>query len=441
MSFIPDRLRSTHRKVVLLVAASLLAVAGCTSDDALTSAENRAAAEPDTRGADVRTAATEEPTSDEMTPLLVSSLGDPVPVLGADDRYHLVYELEVLNAAPRDATIQSIETLDADSDVALATIDADEIVARTVLAGSAPATPTPVESIPAGRTISILMDDTFAARGDVPDAVRHRIRATFAAPAADQAPYAAAIYPDEVTSVTGEVRTSAGEPLRIGSPLQGDGWIAVNACCELTQHRGAMLPMAGRLHATERYAIDWIQIEPDRVEQTLAEGLLPSFDGDPTRNESYLAYGQPLLAVADGTVVDVVDGLDDATPQELPAHLALDELGGNLVILDLGDGYYAFYAHVQRGSVPVKVGDRVRRGDVVGRLGNSGNSTEAHLHFHISRGPTPLAATNWPFVIAEFDVVGSLTETGLVPDPTPGPRKDQLILVRNVTSFPMVVDG
>jgi murein DD-endopeptidase MepM/ murein hydrolase activator NlpD len=294
--------------------------------------------------------------------------------------------------------------------------------------------------LPGGRTQIVLMDDTYATRDEVPEVVTHRITATFAPARADQAPYVGAIYPDEVTQEAGTVRLGEGEPLRIGPPLQGAGWVAVNACCEFSQHRGAMLPVGGRINGTERYAIDWIQIEPERAPETLAQGLLPSFRGDPERNEDYLAYGQPLLAVGDGTVVKVVDHYGDATPQHLPPGLGLEELGGNTVIIDLGDGFYAFYAHVKPGSITVSEGDRVRRGDVIGRLGNSGNSTEAHLHFHVMRGLAPLAAINWPFVIDEFDVEGSLSEEGLVPEPAPGPRRDELVLIHDVTSFPVVAD-
>jgi murein DD-endopeptidase MepM/ murein hydrolase activator NlpD len=76
------------------------------------------------------------------------------------------------------------------------------------------------------------------------------------------------------------------------------------------------------------------------------------------------------------------------------------------VILDLGNGKYAFYAHLQPGSLRVKVGDRVKRGQLIGLVGNSGNSTEPHLHFHLSDSTSPLGAEGIPYVHESYELVG-----------------------------------
>jgi murein DD-endopeptidase MepM/ murein hydrolase activator NlpD len=80
-------------------------------------------------------------------------------------------------------------------------------------------------------------------------------------------------------------------------------------------------------------------------------------------------------------------------------------VGGNYVAIDIGHGRYALYAHVQPGSLRVKVGDRVKRGQIVALLGNSGNSTEPHVHFQIADGPTFLSSEGIPYAM-NFDVVG-----------------------------------
>jgi murein DD-endopeptidase MepM/ murein hydrolase activator NlpD len=119
-----------------------------------------------------------------------------------------------------------------------------------------------------------------------------------------------------------------------------------------------------------------------------------TFSGDRLKNESYFAYGADAIAVADGIVVATKDSI----PQNIPGPtsravpITLETVGGNHVIIDIGGGRYAFYAHLQPGSLRVKVGDRVRRGQVVGLVGNSGNSTEPHLHFHIADGVSPLGS-------------------------------------------------
>ncbi|MDW4903119.1 M23 family metallopeptidase [Streptomyces californicus] len=129
------------------------------------------------------------------------------------------------------------------------------------------------------------------------------------------------------------------------------------------------------------------------------------------RNRAFPAFGAPLLAVADATVVVASDGQrDHLSRNSLPAlaYLMLAEatvrsiagahrIIGNHVILDLGGGTYAVYAHLRRGSLRVRAGDRVRAGQEIGRVGNSGNTTEPHLHFHLMDGPDPDAARGVPF--------------------------------------------
>ncbi|MFE9461552.1 peptidoglycan DD-metalloendopeptidase family protein [Streptomyces californicus] len=129
------------------------------------------------------------------------------------------------------------------------------------------------------------------------------------------------------------------------------------------------------------------------------------------RNRAFPAFGAPLLAVADATVVVASDGQrDHLSRNSLPAlaYLMLAEaivrsiagahrIIGNHVILDLGGGTYAVYAHLRRGSLRVRAGDRVRAGQEIGHVGNSGNTTEPHLHFHLMDGPDLDAARGVPF--------------------------------------------
>jgi murein DD-endopeptidase MepM/ murein hydrolase activator NlpD len=110
--------------------------------------------------------------------------------------------------------------------------------------------------------------------------------------------------------------------------------------------------------------------------------------------------------------------------------------------LDLGDGVYAFYAHLQPGSIKVKVGDKVRRGQVLGLVGNSGNSTEPHLHFHLSDANSPLGCEGLPYSLTAFEVQGRIEglQGGKMPRwtllATPEAHRIEMPLANVVVRFP-----
>ena len=118
----------------------------------------------------------------------------------------------------------------------------------------------------------------------------------------------------------------------------------------------------------QQYAYDFLRV---------AEGK--SYKGDPDKNESYLAFGQPIFAPCDGTVMLAVDGVPDNTPGELnPVQKT-----GNTLVVKTAAGEYILFAHLKEGSIEVEKGQQVRRGDLLALCGNSGNSTEAHLHLQL----------------------------------------------------------
>lgn len=367
---------------------------------------------------------------DVVAPLVITTLApDPVPVTGTDAMVHVVYELEVQNVSPRPATLTRIETLaDGPDGAVVATLGQDEALARSLLIANFESTP--FTGIPVGRTAVVLLDDVFPTRADVPAALTHRIEASFGDAESGSLDALAARYPDTVSQFGGAVRISDQTPVIVGPPLSGNGWSAGNACCARTSHRGAMMPLGGRLNAGERYAVDWVRFD-------LSDDPLRTSHGDGSRNEDYLAYEASVLAVAEGTVVSVVSDLPDQPPQQVPTDLGIEQLGGNYIIIDIGDGNYAFFAHLKPGSAPVQVGDPVTRGQVIGHLGNSGNTTEPHLHFHVSRAPLPLSGDNVPYVIDRFSLKGSVgADDRLVAGPEAGERTLQMPLEGNIVDFP-----
>jgi hypothetical protein len=181
------------------------------------------------------------------------------------------------------------------------------------------------------------------------------------------------------------------EAMVIGSPLKGSGWVNGNGCClEVGPHRFVTNAMNGTLDPSETFAIDWVQVD--------AHGLAYRTDGK--KPEDWIGYGAEIVAAAAGTVVEVVRDLPDATPGKNPEGLTIAQIAGNRVIIDMGSGRYAMYAHLAPGSVQLHVGDHVRRGQKLGLLGNTGNSSAPHLHFQVMDRPSSLDDTSLPF---EFD--------------------------------------
>jgi murein DD-endopeptidase MepM/ murein hydrolase activator NlpD len=118
--------------------------------------------------------------------------------------------------------------------------------------------------------------------------------------------------------------------------------------------------------------------------------------------------------------------------------------------VDIGDGRFAFYAHMQPGSLRVQVGEGVTRGQVIGLLGNTGNSFAPHLHFHVMDGPEPLASNGQPYVFRSFESEGTLTNSvddlaegrpARIGPVLAGPHRLQLPLNNQVVDFGTLSGG
>ncbi|MFF7179723.1 peptidoglycan DD-metalloendopeptidase family protein [Streptomyces sp. NPDC008121] len=188
------------------------------------------------------------------------------------------------------------------------------------------------------------------------------------------------------------------DPVEVDPPVAGR-WSALNSPADRT-------PSHGTHQYGQTYAIDIVAEDEARPRPRFA-WLWPLA----RRTTDFPAFGAPLLAVADATVVHAEDGQrDHLSRNSLPAvvYLMLVEsvvrvlagarrVTGNHIVLDLGDGTYAMYAHLRRGSLTVAAGDRVTAGQELARCGNSGNSTEPHVHFQLMDGPDLDTARGVPF--------------------------------------------
>jgi hypothetical protein len=219
------------------------------------------------------------------------------------------------------------------------------------------------------------------------------------------------------------------KPFVIGAPLRGR-WIAANGLSNDTGHRRSIIPIDGEARIPQRFATDWVKLGDD--------GLIAR-NGDLSQNANYYTYGAETLAVADGVVADIKDGIPENVPQTKAraVPITLETIAGNYVLLDIGNGRFALYAHLQPQSLKVKVGDKVKLGQTLGLVGNSGNSDLPHLHFHIVNAASPLAAEGVPYVFKSFVMQGALKSNaeiikgGFKPDPNNASKRQMEIPIQN----------
>ncbi len=370
---------------------------------------------------------------DQYTPLIVSPLTPSTQAfLGTDGKMHLVYELVLTNASPTASKLQKVEAVDAaDTSHVLASWEGKTLLTdlRTT-ANTQPDSPV----IAFNETRLLLLQIALDKGVPIPSHLVHRMTLTGAgAPARTPGSPVAQTY----TVASFAVGTSV--PV-ISPPLAGKGWVAANGCCDATSvHRATGMPVNGALHFAQRFAIDWMKLD--------AEGRL--VHGDPSQVHNYVCYGADVLAVADGTVVSTLNTLDDQTPGSLPdpKTINIQNVDGNHVVLDLGNGVYAFYAHLQKGSVTLSTGDKVKRGQVLGKLGNTGNTSAPHLHFHLMDGPSVLGSNGIPYVIDSFDYDGQIPADKFAAAPgiggnwgegrlaVPAPRQDEFPMDLAIIDF------
>jgi murein DD-endopeptidase MepM/ murein hydrolase activator NlpD len=303
----------------------------------------------------------------------------------ADGKFHLVYELHVTNMSPWECLLSGLEVTGEDTgSPPLASFSQANLEGMIQQLGAK----TPEKSrLAPGVSAVVYMWITVERHEDLPATLRHRLSVKLGD------------YPETLVLQTYPVPVGSNT-IVISPPLRGDHWVAANGPSNTSVHRRALLPIQGRAMISQRFAIDWVRIYDDGK----------TYRGDPLDNKSYYAFGAEALAVADGVVTETLDGVPLNVPgaNSRAVPITLENIGGNHVVLDIGDGHYAFYAHLQPGSLRVKLGDRVRRGQVVGLVGNTGNSTEPHLHFHISNATSPLGAEGLPYALTSFDVQAHL---------------------------------
>ena len=294
-------------------------------------------------------------------------------------RTELVYELQLANFSDDTLDLESVDALDGATGASLGHLDGKALDAAIGRVGSTPAK----RSVAPGGHATIFLSLPAPAPGVV---LAHRIE------------YAVAGTTQHFPVEGGRFTPRPANPVALGPPLRGGPWVAIYDASWERGHRRVLYAVDGRVHLPGRFAIDWIKVD--------ANGAHASDNGSKPAN--WFGYGADVLAVADATVAATRDGV--AEPSVVapgPSRVPIGDATGNYVSLNLGDGRFVFFEHLKPGSVLVHPGQHVRRGDVIGKLGFTGQSTGPHLHMHVADANAPLAAEGLPYAMGGFRVDGT----------------------------------
>lgn len=409
------------------MVALAVATAGCTADPPRpTPTPTPSTTAPAASGGEL--GALDEGT--HFTPLMSSLITTPAAVIGTDEKNHVTYELLLTNATTLPFRLDALEVVDPASGETLL-VEGPERLPQNVTkvgesAGGVPGSGPVV--IAAAETWIAWLDVQLDADAAVPDAFEHVIQGAVVPPQGDAREFDVSI---------GTVAVDPGPAIAVGVPVTEGRWLMSEGCCrDDTHHRRGFAPVNGQALVPQRFAIDFYLLDDENR----------TWEGDPSEITSYFTYQQPIVAAAEGTVVRALDGIPNTESLPGPPPIPpIEETVGNHVVVEIAPGLYTLYGHMDPGSVRVRVGDHVEKGQELGLIGSSGNSTTPHLHFHLQTAETFFPSDGVPYVFDEFELLGWVPEriwdddlglqpTGVLPfeEFEPSVREDELPLDRNV---------
>jgi murein DD-endopeptidase len=316
--------------------------------------------------------------------LAVEEMGPIIPV-PAEGSHHLFYELRLTNFDPRVVELDSLEVLDAQSRTGvLARYGADEL--REMIEHPGRPASGDVHIAPGSHAVVFLWVDLGSDK--LPTRVEHRLLLR------------AGMGPERLTHrLTMDPLPVSTEPaVVIAPPLLGGPWYAHAGPANASHHRRLFAPRDGTYTIDTRFGSDWVLLREDVTRSGDVVYVGPDWAA---------TLGSQVLSVAPGRVVTVVDGIPDDPIGPMRPDEVIDwrTLGGNRITVAIGEGRFAWYHHLRPGSLTVQPGDSVTRGQVLGLVGNSGNSAAPHLHFEINDSETIGKGEGLPFVFDCFDLV------------------------------------
>jgi murein DD-endopeptidase MepM/ murein hydrolase activator NlpD len=305
-------------------------------------------------------------------PVVEMHVGTPPRPAKVVGRQRLVYELHVANISDAPMELTALDVLDAKGKPCLH-LEQKALSTRTDMKSG-----NSVLAAHAHAVVYLTVDCGVTA----PTAIQHRL----------------AVKQAGVPSVIAGARASivATHVPVLAPPLRGGPWVAVYSDEWPRGHRRVFYETGGHARLPGRFAIDWMKVG--------AHGR--TLKDDSGLASSSLSYGAEVLAVADARVVAARDGITEAEKiADNHAHPHPDA-AGNFISLALEGGQFATYEHLRPGSLKVVKGDHVRAGQIIAEVGFTGDSTEPHLHFHVSDSPSPLEGEGMPYSLSRILLLG-----------------------------------
>ncbi len=306
----------------------------------------------------------------------------------ADDKIHMSYELAILNNYPIPFILKKVEIYDIENpELPIAMLDSTYLNFHFARHGlSIENNPMELQGNEFG-VVNIWL--TLEKSGKSPTQIFHKLFFERTNEGENHKTYTM-----EVARLNVPPKTS----ISLGLPFKKGKWLYATS-----GHRDSRFVTEGKSSYAQRYAIDWVLLDNDGSYAV----------DDKSQNKNWITYGVELLAVSNGKVVDIKDGIIENTPlsTDMAVPITRETIAGNYIVLDIGNGVYAVYAHLIPNSTKVKIGDQVKKGQVIGLLGNSGNSDAPHLHFYLeTKSPVTLGGEGVPYYFSEFNQLVKYTD-------------------------------
>jgi len=306
----------------------------------------------------------------------------PVKITG---RQQIFYELKVSNFSQKSLAIKKIEVLDAKDSSRLFVFETPEILRRFYKPGVG--TEEKDTSTVDPGSFGIVYVELVVSKTPIPAFLYHRI--TCQVVGANE---------EEQFFVNGpKTKVVSRSPVKLQAPLKKGPWAAVYEPTWVRGHRRVIYTVDGIARIPGRFAIDFIKLDDS--------GRFAFKDDNIIKN--WYGYNVEVFAVADGVISSTRDDFSESPTLSDQVKYDSRLATGNYISIKISNGQYAFYEHLKPGSILVKPGQRVKKGEVIARVGFTGQSTGPHLHFHLSNRDSPLGAEGLPFVFENFSLLGS----------------------------------